>query len=298
MEVALSDEVMGNSVSTLGTSAGRMHGFHVEAHWALSSAHFVKLSSRTDTCPRFPSTMPMLPSSQTASPTPSRSQHPPTPSSSAPTFLSTIRATLAPAPAAALLSDLAPHIFRSGILSSPHFSHRNSLATSVGSSSQSIRGRLGWPTGRVDLNGLYIIHQVDELLDLECPASEFDEQVNGGMAEQVPLIMGFRATTPGALGARLSRRKQKISVGGSVATIQEGAVLEEEGLGINKRAVGGAARRPRKSIRVDEVEMTREELERDANAVGVDMRNVAVRRVSITVVSDAWRLLTSELRSS
>jgi hypothetical protein len=132
------------------------------------------------------------------------------------------------------------------------------------------------------LNGLYIIEKVDELLELECPPADYDGQ--GSTAEQFPLIIGFQATTPTALSARLERRKKRSSVGGAVPMIKEGVVVGEEGLGINKRAVGGVVRRPRKSIKADEVDMTREELERDASAVGVDMRNVSVRRVSPIVV--------------
>lgn len=229
-------------------------------------------------------------------------------------FLSSVRTLFAPRPHTQILADLAPQLLQSRILGRPSFSARDT-AHSIGSTSNSLRGRLGWTGQARDSTSVYILERVDELLQLEVPPAPFElspPPVAGPAYRrqgiefpapdaQVPLIRGFQATTPAAQTARVERRRKRAGVGEAALGLEGKLGLKARGdrarglladgeedpseLGINKRT---AAAKRRKAGRVsefgvpapDEVEMSPEELAQDGLAVEQDMSNVAVKRVS------------------
>lgn len=142
-----------------------------------------------------------------------------------------------------LLADLAPHILQPAILSSPHFNTQGSVPAAVGSTSSSLRSRLGLGWGAAsklqDSNSLYIREKVDDLLRMEVPPAPFDfqsaMQANGSTAQarlewpapdaQVPLIRGFQATNPAARNARLERRRKRAGLGEQALGLEQGSRL-------------------------------------------------------------------------
>lgn len=236
------------------------------------------------------------------------------PSASQP-FLSSVRTLFAPRPHNQILADLAPQLLQSRILGRPSFSARDT-AHSIGATSNSLRGRLGWTSQPRDSTSVYILERVDELLQLEVPPAPFElsPPPAAGPAyqrqgidypapdAQVPLIRGFQATTPAAQMARMERRRKRAGVGEAALGLEGKLGLKARGdrarglladgdedpseLGINKRT---AAAKRRKATKVsefgvpapDEVEMSPEELAQDGMAVEQDMSNVAVKRVRL-----------------
>lgn len=150
---------------------------------------------------------------------------------------------------------------------------------------------------------------------------------------QVPLIRGFLATTPAARSSRLDRRRKRAGLGEQALGLESGSKLglkergdkargllgvDEDGdglaeLGINRTVPKRKKRAGRKSELLgggslgaragqaaaeDEPnlpELSLEELESDAKAVGEDMSNVAVRRVSLRLLSGGQTWDTSKL---
>lgn len=159
-----------------------------------------------------------------------------------------------------LLADLAPHILQPAILSSPHFSSRPPAVTAVGSTSSSIRSRLGLGWGAAsklqDSNSLYIREKVEDLLRMEVPPAPFDFRAamnagtNGSQAQnriewpapdaQVPLIRGFLATTPAARNARLERRRKRAGLGEQALGLEQGGRLGLRERGEKARGLLGA----------------------------------------------------------
>lgn len=250
-----------------------------------------------------PATMPS-PSQPAAAP-------PNTPPGPPPPFLQSLRTLFTPTPPSTLISSMAPHILHPAILSSPHFSSRSPLASSLGASSSSLRHKLGWPSHKPDSTSVYIVERVDELCALEVPRAPFDlspppnarPQLEFPAPDaQVPLIRGFLATTPAAHSARLDRRRKRAGLGELALGLDGKLGLKERGEQARGLLGGGQGelgigRKPKKSGRrktefvgvghvVEEVEMSREELEKEAGAVQEDMSNVAVRRVSALLLLD------------
>lgn len=257
------------------------------------------------------------------SPDQSASTHPTPPtssSSSSQSALSSLRTLFAPTPPSAILADLAPHLLQSRILQSQHFSP-HSTASSIGATSNSLRGRLGWPGTSRDANSIHILERVDELLAMDVPPAPFDLSPpnyplsGAGIAgasldfpspdAQVPLIRGFQATTPAARVARIDRRRKRAGLGELALGLNGKLGLKERGdqargllagasdggdLGINRRTSGAGGNRrkgPRHSeartgLDADPIELSPEELVKEAKAVEEDMSNVAVRRVSLS----------------
>ncbi|KAM0753369.1 WD40 repeat-like protein [Meredithblackwellia eburnea MCA 4105] len=216
-----------------------------------------------------------------------------------------------------VLTDLAPQIFQSQLLSRATSFSPHETASSIGATSNSLRGRIGWLGAKHDSNSVYILERVDELLHMDVPPAPFDlspPPVIGTRQQQsieypapdaqVPLIRGFNATAPSAQAARVERRRKRAGLGeqalgldgklglkarGDKARGLLGDSNEEEQqgvteLGINKRATASGSSRRKKNQKVgdtvgyDEVQMTPEDLTKDAKAVEQDMSNVSVKR--------------------
>ncbi|KAK4703317.1 hypothetical protein P7C70_g2902, partial [Phenoliferia sp. Uapishka_3] len=237
----------------------------------------------------------------------------PTSSSSQP-FLSSVRTLFAPRPHTQILADLAPQLLQTRILGRSNFNTRDS-SNSIGSTSSSLRGRLGWTSTPKDSTSIYILERVDELLQMDVPPAPFELSPPAGAARnsrnsiefpapdaQVPLIRGFAATTPAAQMARLERRRKRAGLGEQALGLEGKLGLKARGdkargllaadgeddvteLGINRRTSGaqGKKRRThRKSdsggVVPDEIELSPEELVKDGQAVEQDMSNVSVKR--------------------
>lgn len=236
-------------------------------------------------------------------------------------FLSSVRSLLTPTPHSTVLTDLAPQLFHSRILASPHFNTR-SKASSLGSSSNSLRARLGWPGQQPSSAALYIHEKVDELCRMDVPPALFDlspasphdpagfrKSIDYMSANaQVPLIRGFMATTPAAQTARLDRRRRRAGLSELALGLDGTLGLKERGeqargllggadvedLGINRRTSGAGVKRRKAGVSSrassgaglatvgeDAVLQSPEELAKDAEAVEQDMANIAVRRVRL-----------------
>jgi division protein 1 len=214
------------------------------------------------------------------------------------TISSSVRSIFTSKPPSSLLADLAPVLLQSKYLASPHFTSSNSSSSarspvaSIGTSSNSLRAKLGWsgaPTG--DARSLYVMQSVDELLSMDIPPSS--EKATHDM---VPLIRGFLATMPAAEVPRLERRKKRAGIGEAALGLN-GVPLGLKERGDSARGLlangspkkiesGTAAERLRKrdkgksrSNKKLEVDIPIEELILEDGEVEADLMNVAIRRV-------------------
>ena len=222
-------------------------------------------------------------------------------------YLPSLRNMFNPAVPQSILVDMAPQLLhprsRTSVLS-PHAS-----AHALGTTSASLRNRLGWPGKEQSSNQIYIRERIEDLLRMEVPPAPFDLSPSNPATTParlefpspdtaVPLIRGFHATAPSASLARTERRKQRAGLGekalglegplGLKAKVDQargmlgGPEEGEEGLSIGRKAgVKKVRKKGRKGL--DDgpaVEQSVDELEKEASAVEDDMANVAVRRVS------------------
>lgn len=224
-----------------------------------------------------------------------------------PTYLPSLRNMFNPAVPQSILVDMAPQLLhprsRTSVLS-PHAS-----AHALGTTSATIRNRLGWPGKEQSSNQIYIRERIEDLLRMEVPPAPFELSPAGPVASQarlefpspdsaVPLIRGFQATAPSANTARTERRKQRAGLGekalglegplGLKAKVDQargmlgGPEDADEGFTVGRKSGVKRVRKKGKKGTDDGpvVEQSLDELEKEATAVEEDMGNVAVRRVS------------------
>ncbi len=243
-------------------------------------------------------TGPTQPGSSTAAPQSAKDQA---------AYLPSLRNMFNPQVPQSILVDMAPQLLhprsRTSVLS-PHAS-----AHALGSTSSSIRNRLGWPGKEQSSNQIYIRERIEDLLRMELPPAPFDLTPANPANPQarlefpspdtaVPLIRGFQATAPSASIARFERRNKRAGLGekalglegplGLKAKVDQargmlgGADEQEAGFTIGRKAgVKKVRKKGRKGLDDGPViDQSTEELEKEATAVEDDMANVAVRRVS------------------